>query len=426
MSDGGFFGNVGEAAGSAFRPQPGPQREGVFSRIGRGARAAFGGFTPGSPLDPRRRELERQRGILEQTPEELEEPAVRGEDRLLEELRANPHKPGTAEYDRWVLGLREDPLDPAYNIALRVRQGPAFRREEMRANPDTFGNRPGEPITPEDFEARARAKAEQAEGPLQPRAKDPTTGRLRPKVVVLGPDGEPLPDQLVLNETGMLVPLSEEEAGLGSAFQIGAETLQAGQFVWMGDMTGEMPGGRFGPRETVTDAYMNGEDAILLPYRWTPEQVAYAQEAVGLDPTGFVDQQLVSAWTDIVASAAGYTQAGRRVDPFMLLDMTFDATQAAARGGGGGGGAAFSLSETTAVLNAVMIQEAGREATNSEAEQFNGAFNGAGEVDPTQFAIDWIRSVAGGEAASFQVATDYYTAMLQILGAQTQAEEGPQ
>jgi hypothetical protein len=349
-------------------------------------------------------------------PELGAKPGPFGQERLNLDLKRNPHKPGTPAYDRWVMGLREDPEDPAYNIALRVVQGPAHRREQMRGDSATFGQQVSDPdVTPEGFAARQQVMED----------------RDRLRTVLVGPDGEPLREQqVVLDTTGQEVPLgTEAAAGASPPLIVNAEdAARSGQFVWMGGMGATEDAGRFGQLQVGADAYMSAEDALMLPYRWGPEQIAYAQEAMGLDITGFADQSLISGWAHLVASAAGYAQAGRKVDPFMLLDMTFEATQAARRGSGGGGGGAAgpSLSQTTAILNSVMLEEAGREATRDEAQQFHAAFSGAGEVDPSQFATDWIRGVVGGEAASFQAATDYYQAMLSVLGAQTQAEGGPQ
>jgi hypothetical protein len=365
-------------------------------------------------LNPDIREQQRQEDLMRQADRErLMGPVQpRGKDRLATELKRNPHKPGSVEYDRWVIGLREVSDDPEFNIALRSAQGPAFRREQMRSEGGLFGQRDSDPdVTPEGFSARQQIID-------------------RPRSVIVGPDGEPVPDQFTIGVDGSIVPAGTElAAGVDPTLISGEDAVRSGQFVWMGGMGAEEAAGRFGTVPVVEDAYMSANDAVLLPYRWTPAQIAYAQEAMGLDITGFADQAVINGWAQVVASAAGYAQAGRRVDPFMLLDMVFDATQAASRGGGGGGGGgggtAFSVSETTAFLNSVMLEEAGREATNQEAEQFNAAFNGAGEVDPTQFAVDWVRSIAGGEAGTFQAATDYYQAMLAVLGANTQAEGGP-
>jgi hypothetical protein len=316
------------------------------------------------------------------------------------------------------LGLREDPSDPAYNVELRIVQSGAVRRRELRQNPDLLKdkwprNMGQEPVTPEDFEQREKL--------IEDRSK-------KPKVVVYGPDGEPLPDQFVVGPDGQLVPITEgDPLSLEGGTYSGEQAVTSGQYVWLGDMA--IPERtRFGELELPEDQYMSATDAANLPYHWGAEQIAYAQEALGLDITGFADQQLIQRWGYIVASAAGYAQAGRKIDPFMLLDMSYDAAQAAARGrggggGGGGGGPAYSKSETKRFLNGMMVEEVGREATDEEVEAFYGALVSAGEVDPTQFAIDWFRSAMGEEAGAF-AAVDYYEAMLQILGARTQAEGG--
>lgn len=346
-----------------------------------------------------------------------EEP--RGRQLLDQQIRSAGFKPGTKAYDEWILSLREIPTDPEYNVELRIKQGPAYRRRRFREDPDTYFPE-GEQMTPEDVEAFRRQQQAEEEGRFK---------ELPP--TILGPDGEPIADQgqFIIGPEGEVVPLpSEQAAEVGFGTLNTQDAVRSGQFVWLGENVQEDPLAR-GQRTTVQGAYMSVTDAAMMPYRWSSAQIAYAQEAMGLDPTGFVDQSLIQGWEQIVASAAGYAQAGRRVDPFTLLDLTYDATQAAQRGrGGGGGGGVTPLSRSQAkmVLNQVMLDEVGREATDTEVDRFHGNLVASGTVDPTQYAIDWVRGVAGGEAATFQAATDYYQAMLAVLGAQTEAEEGPQ
>ena len=324
---------------------------------------------------------------------DIEEPTLTGFQRFEAERKRIGFELASPDYDNWALTLTPDPADPSYNNVLfdvqrraqqRIRQREeAQRRAEQRRFAVVSGeirtvDRARQLLWPHlrpEAEKKKNLKPEGLDFPdvggepaaEEEAAVEPDTGQPAsppkptqpapegPTVTILGPDGNPLPNQFVARPDGSLVDVSselqfqipnvpgevyegldQESAGLLQGFESEMQaglansglpmqgTLLAGEYVWMGG-TPEQP------------QFMSSEHAITLPYQWSVDQVLYAQEALGLEPTGFADPGLINEWAKVVATAAGYTAAGRNVDPNTVLDWVHDAVMAQGGGSGGGG-----------------------------------------------------------------------------------------
>lgn len=175
--------------------------------------------------------------------------------------------------------------------------------------------------------------------------------------------------------------------------------------------------------------YRTQTDVEADIYRWSPGEVAAYQKAMGLKVTGVVDTQYtLKLWKVQVQSAANYASQGQNVG----LDFVVAGYAKAARasgggggygggGGGGGGGAKMSRGQAKALLNPVMREYAGREASEGEVDAFLPAAQSAFNQDPEgfaadQFTIDWVKGRLPQEVGSLQAATNYYDVIRAVLG----------
>lgn len=170
-----------------------------------------------------------------------------------------------------------------------------------------------------------------------------------------------------------------------------------------------------------TDIYMSVDDAKQSIYGMDPKQVMAIQKAYHINPSGVVDAKTFTLWGEAVDAAAGYTKAGRHISPIDVLTTGVKAGRGSGGGGGGGGGGAakFKRSDVQALLTNVTQKELGRDPSEAEVSAFLSYFDGlAGSdtADPTQIATNWVRLRNGAEAGSYGAATNYYQAMLAVLG----------
>lgn len=372
-------------------------------------------------------------------------PPVTGKAKLDEQVRNRPVYAGdidSHDYDQWVLSLRADTPDQQYNEALRQEQQAAKQREDKRTA-DYQAAHP-EPLAPGERaalnmqnQATANAKGSKANAIADKRAKyeDATRGKPQNTVnQVIGLDGNPA------SPAGKSAPgafgqaASQVAGGLAGAPAGSLGDVRDGEHVFIGPGGIGADTGKAALGNTLHNSkqFMSKDDAYNIPATWSPNAVAGFQKLTGLRVTGYVDQKTLAAWKDVVDTAAVLTAAGRDVD--MRVIAVAEAQSKGhggysgsggggggggghgGGGGGGSGGAGYSVSQVKGFLANVFQSEVGREPTDAEAQQFTAALNSAGgTVDPTQFAKDWIRSHVGGEAGSYQAATNYYDAMLSVL-----------
>lgn len=186
--------------------------------------------------------------------------------------------------------------------------------------------------------------------------------------------------------------------------------------------------------QVTRPVYRTQTDVEADIYRWTPGEVAAYQKAMGLKVTGVVDTQYtLKLWKVQVQAASNYASQGQNVGLDFVVSGYAKAARSSGygggggygRGGGGGGGgsgaAKLSRDQAKALLNPIMRQYAGREATDGEVDAYLPAAQGAFNKDPEgfsgeQFTIDWVKGRLPQEVGSLQAATNYYDVIRSVLG----------
>jgi len=377
---------------------------------------------PGLPVLPPTNPLGGLPTVGPTIPPGLEPP--KGAARLFYELS---HAPGPAsvlnspEQFRYVLTLKPDANDPGYSQALAEMQAFVRRQlglaapmsEDDRREAGRAGLSPGVP---------SKTRAQQERDAKIKALNDKLSGN--PFVVDL--NGNPVDPDLTdaKSNTGTTQTGSQTNASNSGDLNVHKGPVDTnvligtGNYVWMGKAS--VPG-VYGQGKVNQDSYMSKDDLELVIARWSPADIAKFQHAMGLDVNGVVDKDTFAYWKAIVDAAARYTQAGQKVDINWIVGQLARGNEAKKRGGGGGGGGrgGVSAGQATQFLNQYMRQYVGREATDAEIGAFTAAVNaaaGRSDFDPQQFAIDWVKNRAPSEVGSFQAATDYYSAMMQVLG----------
>lgn len=207
------------------------------------------------------------------------------------------------------------------------------------------------------------------------------------------------------------------------------------------------PGARI--EQAVDPVFMDADvltNWALLPRDLANQviNVAYAYYGRPVDPSW-----VRGWWEDSVKmSQEAYQLQGQMISPLEVYDdlvaqaAAADAAASASAGGGGGyggggggGNSTVNLTNYTAakaILNAAMSQWMGRQASDSEIDQFLAQLNAqemrnpstvediggimvqAGGFEPQQFAEDFVKSLDG--SAEFQAATTYLDAFIAALG----------
>lgn len=371
---------------------------------------------PGSVPDPGTRPLPFMGPVAP-----LPTPDVRGRERWDRLLRTPPVFAGSVasqDWDQWILSLKGDPADAEYSAELRQAQFGARQRQEERGKLTTpEQGEPGAgapPLTGTVGTAVGAAAKPTKAAPTKPKAKEY-------KPVIIGHDGKPvetpgLTTDQVIGQSGAAAPPPSSTAA-----EVG-KLVTGGDYVYISSGTEVVQPSAKRTQVENQHRFMAVDDAYIMPAYWAPNEVAKFQKMMGLDETGVYDEKTFAKWKDVVDIGARYTQAGRNVDLMQVATLIAPKKKAGSGSGGGGGGGGYSASQVAGFINSVMEEEAGREATAAEQAAFVGALNGAGDVDPQQFAKDWIRGRLGGEAGAFS-AVNFYDAMLQVLGSNTQAVE---
>lgn len=81
----------------------------------------------------------------------------------------------------------------------------------------------------------------------------------------------------------------------------------------------------------------------------------------------------------------------------------------------------MSRDQAKSLLNPIMRQYAGREATDAEVDAFLPSVQSAFNANPEGFAgdqytIDWVKGRLPQEVGALQAATDYYDVIRAVLG----------
>lgn len=362
-------------------------------------------------------------------------------ERLLANAPAFTGSAASHDWDQWVLNIKDDPKDREFSLLLRDAKMGATRRERERGNTVTG---------PEDIEGTAAWSGKRATerklveaGDTKKRKAAEAAGKRIPNVipkdiegepVVIGLDGKPVvtPTASIKGAGGQAVAQAPPS---GTELETG-KSVRDGTHVYIGQQAPTVLGVR-GARGAKGDpligqtrlqthsAYMSADNAATWPATWDPKDIAAFQHMFHLKETGIYDQTTYNKWNAVVKAGARYTAAGKKIGLTQLAVMIAGnpKKKGGGHGGGGGGGGGggrggaggYKASEVKAFLNQIMQKEAGREATDAEAKAFLVALNAAGEVDPTQYATDWVRGHVGGEAGAYS-AVNYYEVMKQALG----------
>jgi hypothetical protein len=394
----------------------------------------------------------------------------RGQGRFDAVLASAPGYLGTpygAEWDEWLMSLPFVLADNEYNEALARERAAAIQRARSRGGSNAgayfaAGQNRAEGVEEEPSRpGRGVGVVSPDVGPeMQPDAARTaeTINATRAKtIIIIGADGKPKrvlsPGAGTWGKDKSFPEGSDEarradlerrnwltdEADKGDSDRWNAnDAVRSGELIYVGGSTDAKLSteGYFGKGRVARGVYMTKADFHTL-MRESPELVAMAQATHGINPTGFItDSKTRTLMKSIAEDASSYAQAGQRVDlMFFLTNGAGGGDDGSSSGGsgyrryggggggggygGGGGGGAVPLGMAKRYLNQYMLQYAGREANETEVSTFAAAISGAiggADFDVQQFTIDWVRMAAGKEVGPYQVATDYYQAMMSALG----------
>lgn len=273
------------------------------------------------------------------------------------------------DFNTWVMGLKDDPSDPEFNLVLRWARAEAQKREAAgpagtQGTKTYKGTLPIDPSTwklPEDV-----IKATEGLGEV---GKNTTTGvpgspgstaiskQKTDKISQMEweeqlPRNRELWKQTVfkggpeaaemLQELGVTDPdLQKFLEGQGITLDAPDSniSLRSGAYVYMGKEYNSEYGAE-------RDVYMYGDDAKNALATIDPAVIQSWQTQLGLDPTGKIDPDLAKFWDYAVSEARRYAATGNKVSVRDLMDMyVASAAKERARSGGGGGGGGSGLGE---------------------------------------------------------------------------------
>lgn len=397
-----------------------------------------------------------------------------GADKFRHTLGQAPAQSGTAEYDKWLVQLPDDPTDLQYNGLLTDAKHKAVEREVQRRQ------RASEESDVASLKATSKTQSK-SKAAADERIREPGRSKQADEEFFLGekkakwaevwaenssaliydvygrrvadPDlehrGKTYPSQSEYMTPGKEVTAADgsvtfEPEGLGTdgpnagelwkqrdyqANQIvdAQKLANTGNYVYAGQRTVKAPNGQM----VVKDSYMNRNDAFLRMRQWSPQMTANFQEDMGLDVSGYADEDTAKAWALVVESGAKDLAAGIKRPLEIVAQAYADANaykkkssgggggggRGGGGGGGGGGGEGIPAEVLTSYLNAAMSQYVGREANSGELSAFISMAGGATTTATLQqLAIDFVKKRSGSEVGSFQAATTYYDAMMSVLG----------
>lgn len=357
-------------------------------------------------------------------------PVARGAIRFTEEIRRSGLQQGTDAYDVYVLKMQPDPADAEYSQLVQKSQAEAKDRQDkaaaqaqMSANlaPGggkglTFGD-----INENKQDVDAKKQAQAWRGQVSPIKYVDANGN------VIDPDrsrsgfgasmksATQSADQAAADATGNGLSVYDQEEMTDGQF------IAAGGAVWIGD-TVVSPDGT---HKVTQGQYRAASEMINDVYRWDTGQTAAFQKSVGLAVTGVADEKTVAFWKWAVNTARYYTAMGQHRSVDSIVQTGKQQISGGGGGGGGGSGSSVPADQAKRILNQVMKQYAGREATDAELKAFLPAIRAVAasdDFDATQFTTDWVRGgsngARSGEVASYQAGTDYYSVVQQLIGGQ--------
>lgn len=367
-------------------------------------------------------------------------PAARGAVRFSEEIRRSGLTPGSPEYENFILGMKPDPADTEYTTLVAQQQDQVKKtvlerqKNEAAAGPLLFAEKAAGGLGRGAL-AGFKAGGGKFASPSRVNERDLDVSQKRQATPYLGGTdsfvgyggSDTAADKASLGNSVKPGSQSSDTASDGEDTAdyedvTDSQYIAAGGAVWVGDRPAS-------PRPGVSinqATYRNAADMMNDVYRWDTAQTAAFQKNLGLDVNGVADEKTVAAWKWAVNTARYYTAMGQKRSIDSILQQAKQ-TSGGGGGGGGGGGSGTSVPADQAkrILNQVMKEYAGREATDVELKAFLPAIRavaGSDDFDATQFTTDWVRGgsngARSGEVASYQAGTDYYSVVQQLIGGQ--------
>lgn len=404
-------------------------------------------------------------------------PGTNGAGRLLSEIVQTQYAVQSREYDNFILSRPYDPNDPDYNYALWQQKQAALGRQKKRGyNVDTVdvipswmvsqlaqrglltqptGNfaaadrtasavQPGgsfpqadrdasglgglntgaQDYTNDNREEGAHDRREvQSQNQVDFYTKNPYTFVDKNGNVIINPDTR-LPKKNLDPNDPAYEPGQDE---YGDPLDQQA-FVQSGGAVYMGTKEVTLANGK----KIKVPVYRNTSEMVNDVAGMSVDERKAFQQSIGLPATGVADKKTISAWQTLILTAAYHTAYGQNYDLNWLKAQLFGTgggggggggRRGGGGGGGGGGGAGATMSkdQAKAMLNPVMRELAGREATEEEVNSFVGAAQAAFNANPDgwapeQYTIDWVKTRVPQGVGTYQAATTYYDAVMSVLG----------
>lgn len=272
---------------------------------------------------------------------------VVGKNRFDMMLGKAPFDKGSEFYEKWVLGLPEDPVDVEYTRLLRALKdkirADQVRRQEKETQPALIKS---------ERDARQMADRE--------RAHRGSMGDVPIiKGMPVGPDAVFGDQETGDPQLSAWLQQFVKSTGLDLSVDQSSVAAKSGMYVYVGQE--DDPEGGVGFRR---DVFVYEEDAKSMLTAVDPEKLKGYQKRLGLEEHGLADPILQGYWDDAVQMAQLYARQGKKVDLQFIFDQLINAVEAkqrrsGGRGGGGGGIAGMSEEERTYDLYFAMMQVLG-------------------------------------------------------------------
>jgi hypothetical protein len=291
--------------------------------------------------------------------------------------------PDSIEYDNAVLALQLDWSDPAYAVALLKLKVAAKSRQKNRVSPGVVHGMTAEEISMGKAARDAEAKkAQDAES--QAWADKINAGMANPKLEQVGGNdgtrapgmrpedaaatdefkrqnkgkpiirGLPVDAGTVLGESSTASGdaggsgLSEwirqwaTKQGLDVTYEDAQEASATGNFVYVGQEEDKRGGPGY-----MRDVYVYKDDAASGVANMSVEDIASYQSQLGLEVIGIVDPKLQALWEKAVEIGTQYARAGKKVELKFIFDtLVASAVAGGGLGSGGGGGGGSTKADT--------------------------------------------------------------------------------